>query len=100
MRRPESQESPEDGESSEERGKVEMVLSTLPPGQAELLRLRFVEGLGMAEVAGRLGCSRNAAYKRLHRTIRRLREQYATEPPEPAKEDRNNGKNTENSWLA
>jgi RNA polymerase sigma-70 factor, ECF subfamily len=96
-RRHQPDELPEDGESSEKRIEVEKVLSTLPPGQAELLRWRFVEGLRMAEVARRVGCSRNAAYKRLHRTIRRLRERYATEPPEPAKEDRKNGKNTQDS---
>lgn len=96
-RRRQPDELPEDGESSEKRIEVETVLSTLPPGQAELLRLRYVEGLPMAEVARRVGCSRNAAYKRLARTIRQLRERYAIEPPEHADEDRKNQKNAQNS---
>ncbi|MBM4025309.1 MAG: sigma-70 family RNA polymerase sigma factor [Planctomycetes bacterium] len=54
-------------------------LAGLESDQAELLRLRFVEGLGVAEVARRLGCSREAAYKRLQRTIQRLRERYASQ---------------------
>ncbi len=71
---------PEEGESSEIRAKVENILSTLPPAQAQLLRLRFLEALPMAKVARRLGCSRNAAYKRLRQTIQRLRERHAVEP--------------------
>ena len=70
----------EEGESSEVRAEVENILSTLAPGEAQLLRLRFLEGLRVAEVAGRLGCSRNAAYKRLRQTIQRLRERYGVEP--------------------
>lgn len=96
-RRRQPDELPEDGESREKRVEVEKVLSALPPGQAELLRLRYVEGLPMAEVARQVGCSRNAVYKRLARTIRRLRERYAAEPPELGDEDRTNEKNAQNS---
>jgi RNA polymerase sigma-70 factor (ECF subfamily) len=73
-------ESDED-ESTENHARVEEVLNTLPREQARLLRLRFLEGLRMAEVARRVGCSREVAYKRLQRVIRRLRERYGTEPP-------------------
>jgi RNA polymerase sigma-70 factor (ECF subfamily) len=71
----------EEGKSNAERGEVEEVLSTLPRAQAQLLRLRFLEGLRMAEVARRVGCSREAAYKRLQRISKRLRERYGVEPP-------------------
>jgi RNA polymerase sigma factor (sigma-70 family) len=83
MRGSESKDQPEKGESSKERGGAEKILSTLPPGQAELLRLHFLEGLCMAEVARRVGCSREVAYKRLQRIIQRLRKRYAVEPPGP-----------------
>jgi len=86
MRRSEAQELAEDGESSENRGKVEEMLSTLPPEKAQLLRLRFMDGLRMAEVARRLGCSRDAAHKRVQRIVQRLRERYGIEPPKPASE--------------
>jgi RNA polymerase sigma factor (sigma-70 family) len=59
---------------------AEEVLRTLSLGEAQLLRLRFVAGLPVAEVARRVGCSRAAAYKRLERAIRRLRERYGAAP--------------------
>jgi len=71
----------EEGESSEIRAQVENILTTLPPGEAELLRLRFLDGLSIAAVARRAGCSQKVAYKRLERIIRRLRERYGVEPP-------------------
>lgn len=82
----------EEEESSEKRATVEKVLGTLPPGEAELLRLRFMDGLRMAEAARRVGCSRAAAYKRLQRIIHRLRDRYAVEPPSP--DDGNDSKDS------
>jgi len=84
MRLWEPKELSEEGESSALHGAVEEILATLPRGQAQLLRLRFLKGLPMAEVARRLGCSRNAAYKRLRQIIQRLRERYADAPPDAA----------------
>jgi RNA polymerase sigma factor (sigma-70 family) len=71
----------EEGEPSEIRAEVENILSTLPPGEAQLLRLRFLDGLSVAAVARRAECSEKAAYKRLERILRRLRERYGVEPP-------------------
>jgi RNA polymerase sigma factor (sigma-70 family) len=81
MRADEPRDPSEEGESSAELGPVEKVLRTLPRAQAQLLRLRFLKGLPMAEVARRAGCSREVAYKRLQRIIKRLRDRYAGEPP-------------------
>ena len=82
----------DEGESSEIRAKVENILSTLPPGEAELLRLRFLDGLSVAAAARRAGCSKKAAYKRLERIIRRLRERYGVAPP--AREDKEDSKDS------
>jgi len=84
MRRREPKDQSKEGESRKERGTAASVLDTLPLGQAKLLRLHFIEGMYMAEVARRVGCSRETAYKRLQRLIRRLRERYGVEPPTPA----------------
>lgn len=42
---------------------------------AQLLELRYVQGLSVAETAGRMGCSVEAAKKRFQRAIGRLRAQ-------------------------
>jgi RNA polymerase sigma factor (sigma-70 family) len=55
---------------------VEELLAGLPRADAELLRLRFIEGLRVRQIARKVGCSTDAAYKRLQRLIRRLRRQY------------------------
>ncbi len=86
----EPKELSEEGESSEIRAEVENILSTLPPGEAQLLRLRFLDGLSVAAVARQARCSKKAAYKRLERIIRRLRERYSVEPP--AREDEEDSK--------
>ena len=65
--------------------RIEEILHTLPPEQAKLLKLRFVDGLPVAEVTLRVGCSREAAYKRLQRLIQRLRDRYGVEPDGPGK---------------
>jgi hypothetical protein len=49
----------------------------LPPREGELALLRYSEGLAIAEVAGRLGMTRNAVDQALHRLHRRLREMIA-----------------------
>lgn len=45
----------------------------LPPGDAELLRLRFVDGLSLGEIGCRIECSLEAAKKRLQRLVKRLK---------------------------
>jgi RNA polymerase sigma factor (sigma-70 family) len=75
--------------SSDVPSTAEEVFRDLPPEKAEMLRLRFLEGPRVAEVAQRVGCSRAAAYKRLERIIQRLRQLYSVEPPpRTAREDR------------
>ncbi|MCL5279532.1 MAG: sigma-70 family RNA polymerase sigma factor [Planctomycetes bacterium] len=76
----------EEGKSGAGRDKVEKILSTLPRGEARLLKLRFLQGLPMADVARRAGCSREVAYKRVQRIIRRLRDRYGVEPDLPKKD--------------
>jgi RNA polymerase sigma factor (sigma-70 family) len=61
-------------------GTVDEILRILPPAQTQLLCLRFLEGLRMAEVARRVGCSPAAARKRLQRIIKHLRQKYGGEP--------------------
>jgi RNA polymerase sigma factor (sigma-70 family) len=57
----------------------------LSESDQELLALEGWEGLGPAEIAAVLGCSRNAARIRLHRARRRLRERLgAAEQDLPA----------------
>jgi len=81
----------EEGEPSEIRAQVENILSTLPSREAELLRLRFLDGLSIPTIARRAGCSEKTAYKRLERIIRRLRERYAVEPPAPENKEDSKG---------
>ncbi len=71
-------------ESSENHAELDKILDSLPPRQAQLLRLHFLEGLHMAEVARRVGCSQDVAYKRLQRVIQRLRDRYRVEPSNSA----------------
>ena len=72
--------SDDEGFSADAHSIMEELLAGLSAGQVRLLKLRFVEGLRMAEVARRLGCSTEAAKKRLQRIIRQLRRQYAVAP--------------------
>ena len=70
-------ELPRDEESTAERDEImEDLLGGLTPDQVRLLKLRFVEGLGVAEVARRVGCSTEAAYKQLQRIIRQVRRKH------------------------
>ena len=80
-----SEEPSDDDEAAANHKRIEEILHTLPPEQAKLLTLRFVDGLTVAEVALRVGCSREAAYKRLQRIIQRLRDRYGVEPDGPGK---------------
>lgn len=59
---------------------LERVLGLLPPEQAEVLRLRFVEDLDAATVATQLGVGRAAVDQRVARAKRMLREALHTRP--------------------
>jgi RNA polymerase sigma factor (sigma-70 family) len=61
--------SPED---SAEFGTVGQIFGDLPDDDRELLSLVAWEGLDPGEIAGVLGCSRNAVRIRLHRARKRL----------------------------
>jgi RNA polymerase sigma-70 factor, ECF subfamily len=72
-----------DGFSPEVRETLKKALAELPAGDVNLLRLRIVEELPIAEVARRMGCSQAAAYKRIERLVQRLRARCGVEfnPP-------------------
>lgn len=59
-------------------------LRLLSPADQEAIRLRGYEGLTIPEVAVVLGCSREAAKKRVSRAIRRLRKAARIDEPTQA----------------
>jgi RNA polymerase sigma-70 factor (ECF subfamily) len=70
-----SQASPPDEAAAlrEALARVRLGMACLPTAHREVLRLRHVEGLALAEVGARLGISEGAAKVRLHRARRVLR---------------------------
>ena len=58
----------------ETRYDLERALDTLPPGDGEVARLRYLVGLEIEEIATRLGKTRNAIDQALHRSRRKLEE--------------------------
>jgi RNA polymerase sigma-70 factor (ECF subfamily) len=58
-------------------GEFEALISPLPEVARESLRLRFVEDLDYDRIAGRLGCSPEAARQRVSTAVRTLRERHA-----------------------
>jgi len=52
--------------------RVHDLTAGLSPGEVEILRLRFVDGLSLAEIGWQLQCSFDAAKKRLQRLVKRL----------------------------
>jgi RNA polymerase sigma-70 factor (ECF subfamily) len=61
-------------------GSVENPGIKLSPKSCEALRLRFVQGLSMAEAARTAGCSVAALYSRLERGLRSLRQAVRENP--------------------
>lgn len=59
---------------------MQNLLAELTRDQIKLLKLRFVKNLPVAEVARRVGCSKEAAYKRIQRIVQRLRQRGGMEP--------------------
>lgn len=56
-------------------------VSVLPDQYAEVLLLRFVDGLSIGEIAGRIDTSENLVSVRLHRALRALHARLAPETP-------------------
>jgi RNA polymerase sigma-70 factor (ECF subfamily) len=65
-------------EDSTGLGTVSRVFRALPDDDRERLALVAWEGLDHGEIAGVLGCSRNAVRIRLHRARKRLARELAT----------------------
>lgn len=59
-------------------------LQTLNPPDQEVLRLRAYEGLSMKQIAVAVGCSEEAAKKRVSRALGRLRKAAAIDKPVPS----------------
>jgi len=57
----------------ESRHDLAALLDTLPPGEAEVARLRYLDGLDIEEIASRLGKARNAVDQALWRAHGKLR---------------------------
>jgi RNA polymerase sigma-70 factor (ECF subfamily) len=55
---------------------LETLIAGLPPRQAQVARLRFLEGLEIAEIAAELGMERNAVDQALHNARAKLREAH------------------------
>jgi RNA polymerase sigma factor (sigma-70 family) len=53
---------------------LEQFVATLPPGDGEVARLSYLEGLEPGEVAERLEKKPNAVYQAIHRNAKKLRE--------------------------
>jgi RNA polymerase sigma factor (sigma-70 family) len=64
-------------DDAETRYDLERALDTLPPGDGEVARLRYLAGLEIEEIATRLGKTRNAIDQALHRSRRKLEELLA-----------------------
>lgn len=62
-------------QSSERQRQLRAALARLSAKDREIVRLRFFEGLSSGEVAEILACSRQTVYLRLHRALKRLRQQ-------------------------
>jgi len=64
-------------EAEYDNGAFESLLTPLPETARAALRLRFVDDLDYAAIAGRLGCSQEAARQRISSAVRTLRARYA-----------------------
>lgn len=60
-------------ENGAARDRVGALLECVDDDDVRLLRLRYVQGMSVAEIAGNIGCSFEAAKKRMQRVILRLR---------------------------
>ncbi len=60
-------------EREEDMKRLAGAMGRLDPGQAQLLHLRYMDGLSFAEVGQVLGVAEDAAKMRVHRVLQRLR---------------------------
>jgi RNA polymerase sigma-70 factor, ECF subfamily len=65
---------PEAAQVAEEQGRAEVMLRSLPPEQAEAIRLRVFDGLSLDEIAGVLDCPINTVSSRLRYGFQKLRD--------------------------
>ena len=66
---------PPEGTSTAEAERIfKIITARCPPKDAELVALRFIEGLSIRQVAQRMGCSENAISKRIEKLRAFLRE--------------------------
>jgi RNA polymerase sigma factor (sigma-70 family) len=68
-------EAPNPFEDFEQGHDLGLMFAGLPERAREVLRLRYIEGLEIEEIAERLAIERNAVDQALHRGHRKLREQ-------------------------
>ena len=66
------------GGAGAEAGDLQFVLATLPEEQREVLRLRFVDGLSLAEVAEAMDIPLGTVKSRLHHALQTLRQDERT----------------------
>ena len=64
-------------EDEYDSGAFEALIASLPETAQAALKLRFVEDLDYEGIAGRLGCSPEAARQRVSTAVRTLRERHA-----------------------
>ncbi len=60
-------------EAADEFRRAERLLGQLPPSQAEVVRLRVMDGLRLGEIADVIGCPANTVSSRLRYGFRKLR---------------------------
>ncbi len=65
----------------EEERRLVQALASLPPTDQEIVRLRAFEELTFAQIGSVVGCSEDAAKKRLSRALDRLRSAAEHHPP-------------------
>ncbi len=65
-------------EPGSSRRELSIVLAKLPEGQREVLLMRFVDGLALAEIAAALSVPEGTVKSRLHNALKVLREDPAT----------------------
>ena len=60
--------------AAQELQRIEALVEDLPPRQAEVIRLRFLDDLPLVDVARIIGCSRATAKSRLRYGLQKLRQ--------------------------
>jgi RNA polymerase sigma factor (sigma-70 family) len=69
---------------NEQDDELVTALRTLKPDDQEILWLRAYEGLSTKQISVAIGCSEEAAKKRVSRALARLRKAAAIERPVPS----------------